>query len=104
MPDWIPLSRARERGRGEGEQRLLENDSDYVTRWQLIKNDCWVSLRSTQPTPAMPDRIPLSQARERGRGEGEQRHTSGATPTDFRYTGQILRSLQLCQYVKPTGA
>jgi RHS repeat-associated protein len=38
----------------------------------------------------MPDRIPLSRARERGRGEGETRYTSGTTPTDFRYTGQRL--------------
>jgi hypothetical protein len=38
----------------------------------------------------MPDRIPLSRVRERGRGEGEQRYTSGTTPTDFRYTGQRL--------------
>ena len=36
----------------------------------------------------MPDRIPLSRVRERGRGEGETRFTSGTTPTDFRYTGQ----------------
>jgi putative transposase len=30
--------------------RLPENDGDYATRWRLIKNDCWVSWRSTQPT------------------------------------------------------
>jgi hypothetical protein len=70
--------------------RLPENDGDYATRWRLIKrmwNDGWVSLRSTQQTPAMPDRIPLSRVRERGRGEGEQRYTSGTTPTDFRLVG-----------------
>jgi hypothetical protein len=34
--------------------RLPENDGDYATRWRLIKrNDCWVSLRSTQPTPVI---------------------------------------------------
>jgi len=51
----------------------------------------------------MPDRNPLSRARERGRGEGETRYTSGTTPTDFRYTGQRLRSLQLRQSTKPSG-
>jgi RHS repeat-associated protein len=39
----------------------------------------------------MPDQNPLSRARERG--EGETRYTSGATPTDFRYTGQRFESL-----------
>jgi hypothetical protein len=44
----------------------------------------------------MPDRIPLSRVRERGRGEGEQRYTSGTTPTDFRYTGQRSKITLSC--------